>query len=135
MATRMHDKAMTASTRLAPISRSAPIADAIRLLLAAGKPMPRTLMQQLARHIPALQIAHVKTGHDAINRLRDQAGIHVLLIANPLGDMSARDWCQQLAEREPVTPQLLVMGEGGERAFGIGNRDRQRGGQGKGVAV
>src|SRR3546814_5457759 len=76
------DLAMTASTRLAPISRSAPIADAIRLLLAAGKPMPRTLMQQLARHIPALQIEHVKTGHDAINRLRDQAGIHVLLIDN-----------------------------------------------------
>src|SRR3546814_8825113 len=73
MATRMQDKAMTASTRLAPISRSAPIADSIRLLLAAGKPMPRTLMQQLARHIPALQIEHVKTGHDAINRLRDQA--------------------------------------------------------------
>src|SRR3546814_19031135 len=129
MSTRMHDKAMTASTRLAPISRSAPIADAIRLLLAAGKPMPRTLMQQLARHIPALQIEHVKTGHDAINRLRDQAGIHVLLIDNTLGDMSACELCQQLADGVQAPPPLLVLGDGGEMAHSEGRRAGKEGGR------
>lgn len=38
MSGRVHEKAIVAGARLAPISRSAPIPDAIRGLLVAGKP-------------------------------------------------------------------------------------------------
>lgn len=119
MSGRTHEKAMTASTRIAPLS-SAPTADAIRVLLVAGKPMPRTLVQQLVRHIPALQIDHVTAGRDAIQRVREQAGIHVLLIDTMLADMSACELCQQLADRVPAPPPVLVLGSSGELASGIG---------------
>lgn len=120
MPTRVHEKAFTASTRLATMSHSSATTAAIRLLLVASKPMPRALVQQLAELLPGLHIDHVKAGRDAIKRVCEGASVHVLLIDSMLGDMSACEFCQQLATVVQAPQPVLVLGDSAELAAGVG---------------